>query len=146
MNAPAYDIFKMFGDFKSPAQIFDFNQFFTIQRRNLEAVTAANQIVAEGIQAVTRRQAELTRTNVEQVMKAGREAISSGSPEASAAKQAEVAKTMFEKSFNNVREVFEMLTKSNLEAFDLLNKRMAEAMEETGDAAATASPKKSSKK
>ena len=145
MNAPAYDIFKMFGDFKSPAQVFDFNQFFTIQRRNLEAVTAANQIVAEGIQAVTRRQAELTRTNVEQVVKAGREAISAGSPEASAAKQAEVAKNMFEKSFNNVREVFEMLTKSNLEAFDLLNKRMAEAMEETGDAAAT-STKKTSKK
>ncbi len=144
MNAPAYnDFFKMFGDFK-PAAV-DFNQFFTISRRNMEALTAANQVVVEGIQAVSRRQAEIARANFEHMLKSSRDAMSGGSPEASAAKQAEAAKQMFEKSFNNLREVFEMMTKSNLEAFDLLNKRIAESLEETSEAAASIAPAKKKK-
>lgn len=140
MNAPAFaDMFKMFGDMKTPA--IDFNQIFTISRRNVEALTAANQVVMEGFQAVSRRQAEIARSNFEQAIKTGRDAFSGTTPDVAATKQAEAAKHMFEKSFHNIREAFEMMTKSNLEAFDLLNKRMAESIEEGTEAATTAAKK-----
>lgn len=146
-NAAYADIFKIWSDFKPPfaAPSFDFNSIFTIQRRNIEALTAANQVMAEGIQAVTRRQAEIARSNVEQAIKATREIIATGSPEGGAAKQADFAKGQFEKTLTNLREVSEMVTKSGFEAFDLLNKRIAETFEEISDVVSSTTPKKSKK-
>ena len=55
--------------------------------------------------------------------------------------------SFFENSLANLREMGEMITKSSFEAFDVLNRRAAESMEEiskTSTAAATASKKKHS--
>lgn len=125
---------------------FDFNQLFATQRRNIEALSAANQVVVEGVQAITRRQAELLRENVENVMQASRDILTGGSPEASLSKQAEAAKSVFQNTLENVREVTEMATKSSFEAFDVLNRRATESLEEIGATAASATRKKPSAK
>ena len=144
MNTAAMtDIFKMWGDFKAPA--FDLNNFFSAQRRNLETLTAANQIIAEGFQNATRRQADLARSNFEQAIKVSRE-MASGAPEMNPSKQAELAKSQFEKGMHSMREFVEMVTKPSLEAFDLLNKRLVENFEELSETASTATKKASSKK
>lgn len=122
------EMFKIFGDFKTPA--FDFNRLFEIQRRNLEAFAAANQVVAEGAQAIARRQAEVLRSGVDRVVEASKQAVSGGTPEISVEKQAALSKTLIEGSLANVREMSEMVTKSSFEAFDVLNKRMSESFEE----------------
>lgn len=128
------EAFKIFGDFKTPA--FDFNSLFEVQRRNLEAFTAANQVVAEGAQAIAKRQAEVLRTNVDSVISASKEMVSGkGAPEINVEKQAGLAKDLFENSLANAREVSEMVSKSSFEAFDLLNKRAAESFEELGKVA-----------
>ncbi len=123
MNSPyAFaDIFK---------NSFDLSQLINTQRRNIEAFTAANQAVVEGAQAISRRQAEVLREQVEQGLKASRDMMTGGAPEANISKQAEFAKSMFENALSNVREVTEMVTKSSFEAFDLLNKRASESLEE----------------
>lgn len=121
------DYFKMFGDFK-PAM--DFDTLFTTQRRNIEALSEANQVVAESAQAISRRQAEVMRSHVESFLKASREMMSGASPETAATRQAELMRNWFENSLSNLREMSEMLTKSSYEAFDVLNKRAAENFEE----------------
>lgn len=122
------DVFKVFGDFKTPA--FDFNSLFELQRRNVEAFAAANQVVAEGVQAIARRQAEVVRNNVDSVINASKDLVANGTPEVNVEKQAALTKKLFEKSLANAREVSEMVTKSSFEAFDLLNKRASENIEE----------------
>jgi phasin family protein len=114
---------------------FDFNQLFSTQRRNIEALSAANQAFVEGVQAVSRRQAEVIRENVEDLLKASKDIMTSGTPETNLSKQSELTKQIFENTLSNLREVTEMVTKSGFEAFDVLNKRAAESLEEISKAA-----------
>lgn len=125
---PFADYMKMFGDFKSPS--VDMNQFFSISRRNAEAFSTAGSVMAESVQTVSRHQAESVRDNVEQVLKASKSMMVSGSPEINTSKQAELAKMLFEASMRNFRETSEIITKSMFEASDVLNKRASESIEE----------------
>jgi phasin family protein len=121
--------------------IFDFNQIFSTQRRNIEALSAANQVVVEGFQAAFRRQAEVQRDNVEEALKASRTMFQAGSPENSLTRQAECARTILENNFNTLREVTETITKSSFEAFDVLNKRATESLEEINKASSSPAPR-----
>ena len=138
MNNP-YAFADTFNSFKN---FLDFNQLFSTQRRNIEALSAANQVVVEGAQAVTRRQAEVMRENVEELLRASRELMTTGSPESNLSRQAEFAKNIVENTLTNLREVTEMITKSGFEAFDVLNKRAAESLEEINKASHTSAKKK----
>ena len=124
---------------------FDFSSLVEAQRRNIEALSAANQVVVEGTQAIFRRQAEVIRTNVEDGLKASKDLLTSGTPETNLTKQADFAKSVFESTLSNLREVTEMVTKSGFEAFDLINKQAAENLETISKtSAAHAAPKKKS--
>lgn len=48
---------KMLGDVKIPG--FDMEVIMSAQRKNIEALTAANQAAVQGMQAVAQRQAEI---------------------------------------------------------------------------------------
>ena len=100
------------------------------QRRNIEAVTAANQLAVEGIQAVLHRQSEIMRQMVEESSSALRDLMSAGAPQEKIAKQTELVKGVFEKALANLRELTEMVAKSNTEAADVLTKRIGESLTE----------------
>jgi phasin family protein len=150
---PFADMMKNFGEFKAPTMpsmasmpSMDVAQLLSVSRRNAEAFTAAGQALAESSQAITRRQAELVRAQVEKSLKTAKEQLVNGSPEINTSKQVEFAKTMFESSLNNLREVCELAGKSCLEAFDITSRRTSQAIEEMTSAATstTASSKKKS--
>lgn len=134
-NVLDFDINKYFGDlnkyvsdFKAPN--LDFDGFVAAQRKNLETLTAANRIGVDAMQAVMKRQSEILRQSMDEFATAAREIATPGSAPEKAAKQAEIAKDAFERTVVNVRELAEMVTRSNLEAVDLLNKRFAESLDE----------------
>lgn len=147
---PFADLFKNFSEFKAPfadlkapsLPALDMNQLMNVGRRNAEAVSAASQAVAESAQAISRRQAELARGHVEKVLKTTKEMLVNGSPEINTTKQVEFAKTLFESSLNNLREVGELVTKSSFEVFDVLNRRATETIEEFSNAKASPAAKK----
>lgn len=133
-----------FGDlFKNS---LDMNQLFATQRRNVETLSAVNQAMVESAQAIARRQAEIARDNVESVLKASKDIFSGNNPEASIAKQSDLAKSIFENTLSNLREVVETATKSSFEAFDIVNQRMAESLSEVSKAAGNAAPAKKAAK
>lgn len=123
----------------------DFNQLFATQRRNLEALAAANQSFVESAQAISRRQAEVARDNVEQALRASKDMMSGNSPESNLSKQADFTREMFESNLANMRELVEMVTKSGFEAFDVLNQRAAESLEEFSSVTAKPKSTKSAK-
>ena len=51
-------------------------------------------------------------------------------PQAKAAKQAELIKAAYEKAVTNMRELADMIQRSNGEALGLLNKRFTETLDE----------------
>jgi phasin family protein len=84
----------------------------------------------EGIQAVMRRQGEILRQMVEESSTVLRDMMAAGAPEQKIAQQTEVVKSAFEKALANLRELTEMVAKSNTEAADVLTKRIGESLTE----------------
>ncbi|MBP2313056.1 phasin family protein [Azospirillum soli] len=123
-----FDISKTLGDFKVPG--LDVEAIMASQRKNIEAVTAANQLAIEGLQAVLRRQAEILRASVEESSNYVNQVVAAGTPEEKAAKQTELAKAAFEKALANARELAELVAKSNSEAAEILSKRVSESLDE----------------
>lgn len=122
------DVSKLMSEFKLPG--VDVESAFAAQQKNIQALTAANQLAFEGFQAVARRQSEILRQTIEQTTSIVSELLAAGSPEEKVAKQADLVKAAFEKALANTRELAELVTKSNTEAADVINKRVSESLEE----------------
>ena len=122
------DVGKAFAGFNLPG--LDAESVMATQRKNFEAFTQANQLAVEGVQAVTRRQVEIAREAFEGASAAMREFAQPSAPEDRIAKHAELAKSAFEKGLANARELAELFTKANFEAFDVITKRFSESLEE----------------
>ena len=125
------DVTKLMGEFKLPG--VDVDKMVSAQRKNVEALTSANQLAAEGLQAIARRQSEIMRQTFEEAGRTMREMMEHSAPEDRMVKQTELAKTAFEAALSNMRELAEMVTKANAEAFDVINKRVAESLDELRD-------------
>ncbi len=122
------DFQKAFTEFKLPSP--DFEGVVAAQRRNVEAIVAANQLAIEGYQAVARRQAEIIRQSLEETSSIVTELLAAGTPEDKVAKHAALVKSSFEKASANLKELSELVAKSNSEAAEVLSKRVKESIEE----------------
>ncbi|MGE5505758.1 MAG: phasin family protein [Actinomycetota bacterium] len=127
-----FDVTKYLAEFKVPG--LDVDSFVSSQRRNIEALTKANRLAYDGLQAVMKRQTEILRQTMDEVAQAGKEMSEPGTAHDKAARQAELAKDAFERALSNMREMSEMVAKANSEAFDLLNNRFSQVMDEMREA------------
>ena len=122
------DFTKVLGEFKLPG--VDVDAVLQAQRKNIEALTAANRTAAEGLQAFARRQGEILRQNLAELQTQFSTAVSAGAPEEKLAKQTELAKTAFEKAITDMKELAELLAKSNTEAAEIVSKRVSASFDE----------------
>jgi len=121
---------------------FDFDAVIALQKKNLDALSAANQIAVEGTQAIAKRQAEMVQQAIEEASKLIDSFSKMDNPQAVAVAQADILKASFVKSVDNTRELAELVSKSNTEASDALNGRVVEALEEVKTTVLKASKKK----
>jgi phasin family protein len=131
-NSGLFDVTKVMGDFRVPG--IDLEAAVASQRKNIEALTQANQLAVEGVQALMRRQVEITRQAMEDFSAMFRDFVQpNGSPEDRVAKQAEYSKQAIEKGLSHAKELTELVTKANSEAFNVINKRVTESLDEVRD-------------
>ena len=130
------DVSKFFVTGKTPS--LDLEGVFAAQRKNIEAITAANQAAFEGVKAVAQRQAELARATIEDFTKAAKDLGTVATPEEKFVKQTELAKTGFETAIANLRDVSETLQKANVQAASVINNRVVASLEELKDVFAKA--------
>lgn len=123
-----FDMTKYMGDFKVPG--IDVETLVASQRKNIEALTQANKVAFEGIQALFKRQVEIARQSIEESATVARQVVEAGTPQEKAVRQTELTKDVFEQALANARELSEIVAKSNSEAFDLLNKRFFATLDE----------------
>jgi phasin family protein len=122
------DFSKLVSEFKFPGM--DVEALTGSYRRNIEALTQANQLAMEGYQAIARRQVEILRQTLEEAQAMGRELVGAGSPDEKLVKETDLLKTAFEKALGNMTELAEMVSKSNKEAADIINKRVVDSLDE----------------
>jgi phasin family protein len=129
--APSFNSFAKL--FQVPS--FGINTVVDIQRRNVEALTAANQTIAQGLQTVVQRQGEIARQSVKQFQDLVSFKPSSTSVTETLVKQIDVAKTAYEKNVTNARELGDIVAKVGLEAADILSRRVVASLDEVKAAA-----------
>lgn len=111
----------------------DLDSVVASQKKNVEALTSANRVAFEGLQAVARRQAEILQETMNEASKAVDALAKAGSPPEIAAKQAELTKSAFERALSNMRELAELVAKSNQDATNTVNSRIAASLDEIKD-------------
>jgi len=119
-ETPVFDFAKLMSQFRLPG--VDFTAFVDRERKNIEALVKANRIAFEGWQRLVRRQAEMLQETMQKV-------VADASQEDAKKKRADLAKEGFEKALANMRELAEITTQSQKEAFDVVRKRIEENME-----------------
>lgn len=126
---PEFDFTKVFAELKLPA-LPNMDAFVAANRKNMETLSATNRVALEGAQAVARRHMEIMQQSMTEMTEAIRSLSSVDTPQAKAAKQAELLKKAYEHAMANMKEVSDMIRQANAEALGLINKRFAEAMDE----------------
>jgi phasin family protein len=123
-----YDVSKLMADFRF--RPFDVETLMAAQRRNIEALSQANQLAIEGMQAVARRQIEIARQAIDDISALLRDLVQPASTEDRLAKNTEYAKQMLEKGAIHSREISQLATKAGTEAAEVLRKRACEGLDE----------------
>ena len=129
MGSSAGDLSKMFDGLRMPAMP-DMDLMLGAYRRNLEALSTANRVALEGAQQIARRNMEIMQQTMGEMTDAMRGLSAAESPQDRAGKQAEMLKTAYERAVGHMKELADLIQRSNGEALDVLNQRFAEAMNE----------------
>jgi phasin family protein len=108
----------------------DMQQLMAAQRRNMEALSAANRVALEGAQAVARRHMEIMQQAMSELSETMTAVAGAEGPQAKAAKQAELLKKAYERAVAHMQELSDLIQRSNAEAVGVLHKRFSEAMDE----------------
>ena len=139
-NNPFADAFKSWTDVSNPS--FDYKDALAAGRKNVEASIAAGQVVAEGLQSIARKQAEVARNAAQEAIDFWKDLSASKSVEASASKQAEFAKSAAEQSLNSSREIFDIASKVASETYEILSKQAQQAANDFSKPAASSGSNK----
>lgn len=118
-----------FGEVKMP-KAPDVDALMATHRRNLEVLAEANRLAMEGAQAMMKRQAELAQQAMGAFTEGLQELAKAEAPGAKAARQAKLMKEAYERTVRNSQEMADLIRRANADALNLLNKRIAEAMQE----------------
>jgi phasin family protein len=125
-----FDMTKTLSDFRLPG--LDVEAIVAIQRKNVEALARAGQLVVESLRAVAQRQAEIAQEGIAETSALLREWAKPGAPEDRLEKNVDIAKHAFEKGLSNARELSELAAKAGTDVFSVITRRVSEGFNEVG--------------
>jgi len=123
-----FDVTKIFADFRF--RPFDVEAAWAAQRRNIEALSQANQLAVESMQTLAKRNIELTRETFEGFSALWRDLATPASTEDRIAKNTEYMKQMLEKGVKHGGEIATITAKAGTKAAEILHKRANESLDE----------------
>ncbi|MBN9091025.1 MAG: TIGR01841 family phasin [Reyranella sp.] len=123
-----FDFSKIAGEFKFP--VVNVETVVETGRKNFAAMTTVSTAAVEAMKTIAQRQGDMVRAAMEDFSKHGSEVLAAASIEEKAAKQIDFAKKSYDLAIANTKELAELVTKSQTDAFEALNARIAELTEE----------------
>ena len=127
-TVPFVDITKIMEQFKLPG--LDVTAIVEARRKDIEALTQANNIAFEGLQSLAQKQAEILRETMEEAQSA-MQRMAAGTPLENATKQGELVQQAFQKALANMQALAEMAGKSQADAFNVISKRVQQNIQES---------------
>jgi phasin family protein len=121
---------KMFESLKVPG--VDWHGVMESQSKNIAALVEANRRAVQGMEAITRRQFELVQQAMTDAVMSAKQTVPAD-PREAVVRQTEAAKLAFEKAVTGIRELADMMQKSNREALDVVNQRISAGLSEIKD-------------
>lgn len=133
-----FDMTRFLSDLRLPAMppmpaMPGFEGLAQAQKRNMDALGAANKLALEGMQAILRRQGEIARQVVDSASDAADRLTHAQDPAARAACQIELIQEAMDQMANNLRELSELAGNSGAEVSGVFQRRMSEALDEMGE-------------
>ena len=125
---PFTDFTKLLEQYKLPG--VDMTAVIEARRKDIEAITEANKIAYEGMQALVQKQAEILSQSMQEIQAAAQKLAAGGDPAAAMARQGEFVQQGLQTAFNNMRELAEMAQKSQAEALAVMTQRAEQNIEE----------------
>jgi phasin family protein len=120
-----------------PKSYFDVDALLKMQQRNIETMVEANRIFVDAAQAIARCQSDMMKDCVEQMTRAFTSLAGQAESHEATAKAAPAVQILFEKTAGHVRDIAELVSKSNADAIQLVNGRMKSLMDEARATGAT---------
>ena len=113
----------------SPAS---FKTMLEMQRKNIQALTDANQRVIRGWQTLAQRQTEMVSQFIQDNSGLAREGLRDGTAQEKLTRQADIVKSYCDRSLAHSRELGEIVRQCTIEAAEVLNQRVAASLAELG--------------
>jgi len=123
-----FDFSKIAGEFKFPT--LNVESIVETNRKNFAAMTSASSSAVESLKAIAQRQGDMLRAAMEEFSRHGSEVLAAATVEEKAAKQIDFAKKSYDAVLANTRELADLYTKGQTEAFAAINERIAELTDE----------------
>ena len=123
-----FDFSKIAGEFKFP--MVNVETAVETGRKNFAAVTTVSTAAVESIKTIATRQGDMFRAAMEDFSKHGSDVLSAATIEEKIAKQIDFAKKSYDLAITNSKELAELYTKGQTEAFETLSARVADLTEE----------------
>ena len=128
---PFRELEEMLKQWKVPG--IDLDGMMASYQKNMDALTEAGRVATEGMKALAERQTQIMRDAMEALRGATAELTAAKDPQDFAARQAEVAKHAFEKASDNLKELADLVVKSNTASFEVIQSRMNQSLVELQD-------------
>jgi phasin family protein len=123
-----FDFSKIAGEFKFP--MVNVESVVETGRKNFAAMTTASTAAVESMKTIATRQGDMFRAAMEDFSKHGSDVLSAATVEEKIAKQIDFAKKSYDLAITNSKELTELYTKGQTEAFQTLSARVADLTEE----------------
>lgn len=109
---------------------FDISAMLETQRRNLQALTEAQQIAFENLQAIAQRQSQILSQLVEDNTTIAQQIMGEGTPEEKVTRQADLVRDAYERSVSSMTDLADLVSKSSRETGEVINKRVTASLTE----------------
>ena len=123
-----YDMTKFFPAATAPG--VDPAALMDAQKKNMDALAAANQKAADGYKSLFESQVKVFETTMAEARKHAESFDATDMSADAAQKQAEYAKAAFEKALKNMTLLAEEAQKANSDAYQIVSKRVEESVKE----------------
>ena len=131
-NLFGVDVSKLLGSFRLPT--VDVGQLIDTNRRNMDALIAAQRSVTDGYAGLAKRQVEIFQNTMEMAqaaIKARRDAKKGGEDAGGEGPSpTEIARMALNMAVQNMKDLAEAASKANGEALSLINERVKATMSE----------------
>jgi len=125
---PFLDFDSLLKQFKVPN--VDASALMEAQQKNIEALVAANQKIAENIQKIAQQEQQIIQEALSEWGAAASEIRPGGNIEEQSARQTDAALKAIEEGIKNMRTFAEMVVQAQADSMQIINKRMDEGLKE----------------